>query len=142
VRKFSAKSRTRTRAIIKTVFSIPYRIIGFRFFLKRLDSLSATFDYDSSEYVGILCFGEGPKERLHKSRIEKPSLVLFEGEYYNAPSDCDYYLTNMYGNYWELPPENARVSKHMNKSYWKKTHEVRESNGEMNQKDKKEEKGH
>ena len=38
--------------------------------------------------------------------------VEFEGKLYKAMSGYDEYLTNTFGNYMQLPPENQRVHHH------------------------------
>jgi len=119
VRKFSAKSKNLIIAIIKSLYSIPFRIIGYRYFLRKIDNIAKTYDYEISNYVGVICFGEGYKEIIEKKYIEPGIEILFEGEKYSAPSNIDKYLKNIYGDYLKIPPENERIPKHRNYIYWK-----------------------
>jgi len=38
--------------------------------------------------------------------------VLFEGHLFKVPTDYDKYLTSLYGDYMELPPESQRLNRH------------------------------
>ena len=35
--------------------------------------------------------------------------VVFEGEIFKAPAEYDKFLTTLYGDYMQLPPEDQRV---------------------------------
>ena len=43
----------------------------------------------------------------------------FEGEDVNIPVRAEKYLTDFYGDYMTLPPEEKRVSHHYFKTYWR-----------------------
>ena len=38
--------------------------------------------------------------------------VTFEGETFKAPAEYDKFLTTLYGDYMQLPPENERENRH------------------------------
>ena len=38
--------------------------------------------------------------------------VVFEGETFKAPAEYDKFLTTLYGDYMQLPPENERENRH------------------------------
>ena len=53
------------------------------------------------------------KEQIKREWVEdNPSLVEFEGEFYNTLSDTDAYLRHLYGDYMTLPPESERKRIH------------------------------
>lgn len=52
------------------------------------------------------------KERIKTEWIEKPEIILFEGEKFLCPGSIHEYLTNLYKDYMELPPVNERVPVH------------------------------
>ena len=60
---------------------------------------------------------------MPKKYFGEPCRLLFENTEINVPNDYDNYLKSLYKNYWELPPEEKRVSHHdkllldLNKSY-------------------------
>ena len=43
----------------------------------------------------------------------------FEDRVFCGFEDYDKYLSNAYGNYMQLPPEEKRISHHDLKAYWK-----------------------
>lgn len=45
--------------------------------------------------------------------------VVFENKRFMVFYDADSYLTNAYGDYMQLPPEEKRVTHHSYKAYWK-----------------------
>lgn len=42
----------------------------------------------------------------------------FEGKMYNIPNNAEEYLSELYGDYMTLPPENERVSHHKFEAYY------------------------
>jgi lipopolysaccharide cholinephosphotransferase len=50
------------------------------------------------------------RETFNKSMFFPLEKIEFEGKLYNCPHDMDAYLTQMYGDYMRLPPEDQRVS--------------------------------
>ena len=42
----------------------------------------------------------------------EPTLYEFEGVQVYGPQNADKYLSSLYGNYMQLPPEEKRVSHH------------------------------
>ena len=53
-----------------------------------------------------------------KSYLEKITLS-FEGQQFCVPAGYDKWLTGLFGDYMQLPPEEQRVSIHGMKAYWK-----------------------
>ena len=75
---------------------------------KKLDVLSMTYDYDSSEFVGGVINGYGPQEKITKEDLE-PVEVIFEGHKVCGMKGYDKYLGNLYKDYMKLPPEEKRI---------------------------------
>lgn len=50
--------------------------------------------------------------------------VPFEGKMYDAPAGYDEWLTDFYGDYMQLPPEEKRIAHHMFVGYRLEDHEV------------------
>ncbi|MCL2839586.1 MAG: LicD family protein [Defluviitaleaceae bacterium] len=79
--------------------------------------------YDS-EYIGtshvIYIKGkEYPRWTLPYSDFSKCVLLEFEDDCFSAPAGYDAYLTQLYGNYMQPPPESERRD-HNYVAYWKK----------------------
>lgn len=86
------------------------RLIGRKRIARWIDNYCKRQDYDSSQYIGNLCWGVSTGEKMPKKEfIEERVKVTFEGHEFWGPKCWDYYLTQIYGNYMELPPENKRM---------------------------------
>ena len=77
--------------------------------LKKIDDLSMSIPFDSTPYVGCIMWGYGPRERMSRKKFLRPVKVPLEGRMLNAPSNYDHYLTGLYHDYMQLPPEEKRV---------------------------------
>ena len=120
-RKFFArhKSRNILLDIAGSVYSLPFRIRGYKYFRNKYDSFSRSYNYELSENVAVIEYGEGiEKEKMNRMEIEDYSVVVFEGYSFHAVSNPSAYLTKMYGDYLQLPPENERTSKHGSRFVW------------------------
>lgn len=82
-----------------------------KWILKELDKFAQKENNDS-HFSGIIVWGYFEKEICNSEVFNKSTMVEFEGKKYNAPQLYDEYLTNIYGNYMELPPLKKRVSHH------------------------------
>lgn len=79
------------------------------FFCSILDKLSQTYNYSDAETVAGILWGYGTQECMRKKDFIQCLEVEFEGKTYNAPLNYNQYLTQLYSNYMELPPEEKRV---------------------------------
>ena len=85
------------------------KLLGYRFWNRRLLDLAKRYRYEDCEYVGVVTgYVHTMEEYIRKEGYGTPVRVMFEGRSYNAPADTDRYLRNLYGNYMELPPEDKR----------------------------------
>lgn len=89
--------------------------------LRKFNSLISDKDYDKSRFVAVYSSPYRIKEIMPREVYGAPSKVSFEGELFDAPSDCDRYLTCIYGDYMKLPPEDQRVPLHTTKIYSKES---------------------
>ena len=79
--------------------------------LERAAALHAMYPYDSSEYVGCIeSYFNGIGNRNPKSAYGDTVLLDFEDKKFPAPVGYHDILTNMYGDYMQLPPEDKRES--------------------------------
>ena len=95
------------------------RMIGWRRWISIIEKLATKYEYNNSEKVGCVVAGYGKREIMNKEVFEEIIYLEFEGDFFSAPIGYDKYLTNLYGDYMQLPPENKRVSKHGFKAYMK-----------------------
>ena len=73
-----------------------------------MDRLAKSYDYNTSEHVGVIAWGEGVKERLLKQDFERMTTIEFEDQLFSVMSCWREYLDNMYDDYMKMPPENQR----------------------------------
>jgi lipopolysaccharide cholinephosphotransferase len=107
------------KTLLRTVAKIPYaayvKTIGCERILEMIDQESRKLDYDSSEYVGCVCYGiYGIGERCLRKEVTAFEKMPFEKHEYNVPGCWKSYLSGVYGeNYMELPPLEKRQSHEM-----------------------------
>lgn len=89
-----------------------------RFFCYWTEVFSQIKSYESSKFIGGINWGYGPHERMRKDDLEPITKVEYEGKLYNAPVGYHIYLSNLYGDYMQLPPEEKR--KNHNLKAWKR----------------------
>ena len=84
------------------------------------EQMHEKYPYESSLFVGPIAhaFNE-TNNRFKREWFRDYIMVDFEGRKFRAPIDYDKVLSTLWKNYMELPPENQRVSHHMNRIYWK-----------------------
>lgn len=102
---------------------MPLKLMSFllRFFPKKLFTLSLNIVENLSpkntNQVANLHGAWGHKEVIQRRDLEERELYVFEGRKYwsMTKSNADKWLSNIYGDYMKLPPEESRVYKHINK---------------------------
>lgn len=98
--------------IKRIVFLYPYNILRIK---KQINDLIRTSEKTTK--AGLLLNGYGENEFFDKGLFENYSTILFEGKYYNTISDYDKYLSQIFGDYMQLPPEEIRKSHHLYNAY-------------------------
>lgn len=110
-----AKSKKGTSVIKKIIKTITLPLIKFggkdNFYCKCLEKLAKNKSYENSDYVGCIVWGlYGTGEIMKKSEYERRIEILFEGKTFKIMSCYHTYLSNLYGNYLELPPKSKRIN--------------------------------
>lgn len=95
------------KIINKTLF----KIVSFE---KIIAKYIKKHPYEKCEYARSFCGLYGDKETYKKELFGEGVLYCFEGREYPVPQHYHEYLTQMYGDYMKLPPEEKRVSHHFN----------------------------
>jgi len=114
--------RSKTRSVI-------YEPIRFAFFLlsrftrsdkliKKIQSKYPADSFKTSKYAGAICGSYRFKEILPIEVYSEFDTVSFEGCEFMSIKDKDAYLSSIYGNYMELPPEDKRVAHHTFEAYY------------------------
>ena len=92
---------------------------------KKVDKLHKKYTISKSNYVGVTsCLFVNRGDRFRKECISGCKYVSFEGYEFPIPIGYDEILTNIYGDYMKLPPEEKRVTHHANKMYIKDNVEI------------------
>lgn len=105
---------TYARRLVKIPFIILGRGIGVSRILDKMNQIACSYDYDSSRYVGAVTYGiYGPGERCLRDQTLRFTTVEFEGKSYVAPGCWKEYLTQIYGDFMQLPPPEKRVDHRM-----------------------------
>lgn len=69
--------------------------------------------FERAHYAGVLATTHyGSRERMPVEVFRGSVQVPFEGALFPAPIGYDTYLSRLYGDYMQLPPEEKRVSQH------------------------------
>lgn len=105
---------TKVRAILKLPMALGARLIGRKNIARRMNELAQKYDYESSEWVGNFVWAcYGIRERVPKEWFSQRVKLAFEGHEFWAPKEWDKYLSQIYGDYMTLPPEDKRVNHNM-----------------------------
>ena len=87
--------------------------------LKKMQKMSTIVSYDKAEYVANIMYSYGKNEIMKKSDLGETIFGEFEGRQYRIPKEYHKYLTQIYGDYMQLPPKEKRMSTHTFKAWWK-----------------------
>ena len=102
--------KTKFKRIIKTPFTIMGRCLGIQKKICRKITVEAqkyNNETDTKEVAEIVAQG-WIKGTCCKATFKNSVQVPFGDRTFSAMPDYNHYLTGQYGDYWELPPEEAR----------------------------------
>ncbi len=91
---------------------IPDFLLENKEFVRRIDRLASGIDFDSCTYGGNPFGAWRGREIMPRRVMGTPTLYPFEDMEIYGAEDADAYLTHLYGNWKQLPPEEKRVSHH------------------------------
>lgn len=95
------------------------RKIGSKYFVEKLEKFGLNYDFDTADEIGVWGGRAGYKEAMIKDKYMKILKVDFKDKKFCAPSNYDYYLKCLYGEYMKLPSINEQVPKHEIEVYWR-----------------------
>ncbi len=92
--------------ILKRMLRFITHHIGPRFFAEIMDRYAKHYKFDKSEWVAVsLGVHYWSKEIIKKTYMSESVYCKFEGEDFSIPIGYDLYLSNLYGNYMEIPKD-------------------------------------
>lgn len=121
-RQYLHKGNTESllRLIIKPFVFIYVKLLGQKYFVKKLLSLIDTNNYNDSKYVANLEWGTVPSTEIFpKEYIEDRVKMEFNGGMFYVPKAWHNVLSSCYGDYMTPPPPEKRKYHHMYKAYQK-----------------------
>ena len=102
------------RSFVKNAAAVAGKLlpINDQKLIRKIDRLCAQRDFDKCQYVGNMTSVYREREMMPKSYFGTPTPCRFEGLEVWGVEDAEGYLTHLYGNWRQLPPEEKRVSLH------------------------------
>lgn len=96
-----------------------YKTIGYFFrnsyrsyLLKKLDAISYMHSYDEAKNVILYCGGYARRDIYPKEWFQVQTELLYEGMNIKVPAQYHDYLSQLYGDYMQLPPVEERGLRH------------------------------
>lgn len=101
---------------------VPAKIAGYTRLSQAIQRVATTYDFDECERVGVMTAPIHTVEEcvMKRDYVQKTNIV-FEGRNFYAPGNAHTYLSQLYGDYMQLPPEEKRRSHHSFKVYRRKS---------------------
>ena len=122
-RFFKSKTHSWYYEPVRYAFFLLSRFVRFERIIKHIEKYYAKWNFDQSDYVGCVCGDGRIKEICCKDEYTQFVPLEFEDGVFLGLKEYDKYLTRLYGNYMQLPPEEKRISHHAFKAYKKNIHE-------------------
>lgn len=116
---FKSKSRKWYVGPIRFIFYIFSRCVNRKKLIMKIEKIYKPYKFENCEKVGVVCGCYGDKEVMNRSIYDNRIEVKFETEKFKASASYDEFLTNLYGDYMQLPPEEKRTSHHTFTAYKK-----------------------
>ena len=103
-------------AAVRVLQLVPKAFINEKKIMKKISDMCKQREYDSSEYVGALVTTYRAKEIIPRSFYGTPTIYKFEDIEVYGVEKFDEYLTHLYGDWRQPPPEDKRQTAHLNLS--------------------------
>ena len=87
------------------------------YWLKQCRRVMQAHDFETSPYAGALCGVYRTREVFPRTLFEHYKDYDFEGIKLRGLEDAETYLSSLYGNWRQLPPEDQREGKHHLEAY-------------------------
>ena len=118
---YLANLKGKIRTTLKYIAITILNPLSTSFLIRLINKNAMRFDYDQADEIAAIvdCHYGGSRERMPKKLFEKQIPFEFEKNTFWGSAAWKLYLSNMYGNFMELPPVKNRVTHHDFKAYWK-----------------------
>lgn len=105
------------RKLAKRVMCIILKPFPRNYFVKKVAADAKRYNSLDSDKIGLFSWSD--RLLCEKAVVSSFTDVEFEKKLFKAPAQYDLWLTKLYGNYMELPPEEERVTHHIYEAYGK-----------------------
>ena len=100
-REFSENNRF---LLLRRAAGLVARPMGARFFAERIDAMARKYDFEKSEYVACsMPIHYGARETIRREHMSRAAYLPFRDRMLPVPAGYDVYLTNLYGDYMNVP---------------------------------------
>lgn len=114
---YAVEDKIERHGLISNIKKKVSRLVGIQTILKLIDKEAVKYESDDALYAYDV-IASTKKDRLVRKNVFDETVKLpFEGKMYNAPSKYDEYLTELYGDYMQLPPLDKQYSDHNFEAY-------------------------
>ena len=104
---FNAKDNINFR-LIKRLLYFYSKVLNMEHFVKKYNKFGQKYNNSNSEYVGCMFSPYKLRECFNKEWFKNVRKYKFENEEFCGPLKYNEYLTQLYGDYMELPPVEKR----------------------------------
>ena len=111
-RFFRSKTKSIVLEPIRFLLFLLSRISNGKKIIKKIERINKGFANREKKYSGCICGVYRNKEIMPTGVFENFAPLEFEGHFFNATTEYDYYLHNFYGDYMKLPPLDKQTTHH------------------------------
>lgn len=115
----SNKKEHGLKKVARKILFCLFRPFSANWYAIKLHKLGMKNSFDESQFVANSIFGYHKKEQMPKSIFDEYILLDFEDRKFSAVKAYDTYLSNLFGDYMQLPPKEKQVSRHDFEAYWR-----------------------
>lgn len=119
VRVNKYKIRTMHAYVHKGIKGRIMNLLGRKYYNNIMMKQALRYDINTSKYIGVISVSDGKK--LNGEDWREAIDEDFEGYKFKAPIGYNAILTDYYGEYMKLPPEEERIAQHRLEIYWRQT---------------------
>lgn len=99
--------------VFRCLYRQLFRIRGYKYYKNKLIEIASQFKFEESEYAAIVVSGfYGTGEIVDKNKLIAFEKKEFENALFSSMGCFHEYLSGIYGDYMQLPPEDKRVGTH------------------------------
>ena len=115
---FFVRYRELCRSIWQDFYAANGDLNTFPRWFDRQKAFLEQYDFDTSKYVGVLGTDYGERDCTFRDVYQTTLRMNFEDITVNVPGGYQEYLTNLYGNWNQLPDESERKPHNSKAVYW------------------------